>query len=90
MVEELRGLAGVFAGDAVGGAEDAQRAEGDVFEVADGRGDEIEAGCEGGVVRGRGMHLRCQRNSASGHANCRGGSNEIQRSFAFGCWMTAQ
>ena len=55
VVEELCGLAGVLAGDAVGGAEDAESAEGDVFEVADGCGDEIEAGCEGsvgGVVAG--------------------------------------
>src|SRR6185437_14881877 len=49
VVEKLRGLAGVFAGDAVGGAQNAKRAEGDVFEVADGRGDEVETGGEGDV-----------------------------------------
>ena len=58
VVQELRGLAGVLAGDAVGGAEDAQRAESDVFEVADGCGDEVEAGCEWGVVRSRGVGHR--------------------------------
>ena len=31
VVEQLLGLAGIFAGDAVGLAQDAQRAEGDVF-----------------------------------------------------------
>ena len=50
VVEQLGGLAGVFAGDAVDGAEDAEGAEGDVFEVADGGGDEVEAGGEGAVV----------------------------------------
>jgi hypothetical protein len=40
-------LAGVFAGDAVDGAEDAESAQGDVFEVADGGGNEVEAGGEG-------------------------------------------
>jgi len=42
--EQLGGLAGVLAGDAVDRGEHAQGAEGDVFEVADGRGDEVEAG----------------------------------------------
>ena len=46
VIEELLGLAGVFAGDAVGLAQDAECAEGDVFEIADGSGDEIEAGRE--------------------------------------------
>ena len=36
VVEELLGLAGVFAGDAVDVAEDFKGAEGDVAEVADG------------------------------------------------------
>jgi hypothetical protein len=44
VVEEFLGLAGVFAGDAVGGAQDAEGSEGEVLEVADGGGDEIEAG----------------------------------------------
>ena len=47
VVEELLGLAGVFATDAVGAAEDVEGAEGDVAEVADGCGDEVEAGGEG-------------------------------------------
>jgi hypothetical protein len=44
VAKELGGLAGVFAGDAVDGAEDAEGAQSDVFQVADGRGDEIKAG----------------------------------------------
>jgi hypothetical protein len=43
VVEKLLGLARVLAGDAIGGAQDAEGAEGDVLEVADGGGDEIEA-----------------------------------------------
>jgi len=46
VVEELLGLAGVFAGDAVGLTEDAQGAQGDVFKVADGCADEVEAGSQ--------------------------------------------
>ena len=42
-VEEGTGVAGVFGQDAGGGAEYAEGAEGDVFEVADGGADEIEA-----------------------------------------------
>ncbi len=53
VVEELLGLTGVFAGDARGGAQDAKGAEGDVFQVADGRGYEVEAGCEGKVFADR-------------------------------------
>jgi len=53
VAEEFGGLAGVFAGDAVDRAQDAERAEGDVFEVADGRGDEVEAGGERFFRRGR-------------------------------------
>jgi len=37
--EELAGDAGVLGGDEGGVAEDAEGAEGDVFEVADGGGD---------------------------------------------------
>ena len=43
------GLAGVFAGDAVGVLRTSKGAEGDVFEVADGSGDEVEAGSERSV-----------------------------------------
>ena len=46
VVEQLLRLAGVFAGDAVGVLEDFEGAEGDVAEVADGGGDEVEAGGE--------------------------------------------
>ena len=49
VVEELLGLAGVFAGDAVNVFENVEGAEGDVAEVADGGGDEIEAGGEWSV-----------------------------------------
>ena len=42
MAEEFQGLARVFAGDQVNFLEHAQGAQGDVFEIADGRGDEIE------------------------------------------------
>ena len=47
VVEQLLGLAGVFAGDTVGALEHAERAESDVFEVADGGCDQIESGGEG-------------------------------------------
>jgi hypothetical protein len=42
VVEQLLCLAGVFAGDPVGAAEDVEGAQGDVAEVADGGGDQIE------------------------------------------------
>jgi hypothetical protein len=66
MVEQLLRLAGVFAGDAVDALENVEGAEGDVAEVADGRGDEVEAGSERCVgwgtgdfkVRGSGRFLR--------------------------------
>jgi hypothetical protein len=45
-VEERAGVAGVFGQDARAGAEDAEGAEGDVFEVADGGADEVETGRE--------------------------------------------
>ena len=46
VVEQLLGLARVLAGDLVDRAQHTQRAQGDVFQVADGRGDEVEAGGE--------------------------------------------
>ena len=46
VVEQLLRLAGVFAGDAVDALEHIEGAQGDVAEVADGRGDEVEAGGE--------------------------------------------
>jgi hypothetical protein len=45
-VEERAGVAGVFGQDAGGRAQDAEGAQGDVFEVADGGADEVEAGRE--------------------------------------------
>jgi hypothetical protein len=50
MVEQFLRLAGVFAGDAVNAPEGIKGSEGDVAKVADGRGDEIEAGSEWCVV----------------------------------------
>ncbi len=47
MVQELLRLAGVFAGDAVSVLEHFKGADGDVAEIADGGGDEVEAGSEG-------------------------------------------
>jgi len=41
--EKLLRVAGVFAGDLIDFLEDADGAKGDVFEVADGGADEIEA-----------------------------------------------
>jgi hypothetical protein len=45
--QELLRVAGVFAGNLVGFAQDAQGAQGDVLEIADGRGDEIKAAAFG-------------------------------------------
>lgn len=42
-VEEPPGVAGVFGEDMGGVAQDAQGAQGDVFQVADGRADQVEA-----------------------------------------------
>jgi hypothetical protein len=44
VIEELLSLASVFTGDAVSLAEDAEGAESDVFQVADGGGNQVEAG----------------------------------------------
>jgi hypothetical protein len=44
MVQEFLRLAGVFAADAVDAAKDVEGAEGDVLEIADGGGDEVESG----------------------------------------------
>jgi hypothetical protein len=52
VVQEFLGLAGVLAGDAIGGAKNAQGAEGDVLEIADGSGYEVKAGGQGWVVTG--------------------------------------
>jgi hypothetical protein len=49
MIQKLLGLPGVFAGDAVYVTKNLEGAEGDVAEVADGGGDEVEAGGERGV-----------------------------------------
>ena len=44
MIEQLLRLAGVFAGDAVHVAQHVQGAQGDVAQIADGRGHQIKAG----------------------------------------------
>ena len=44
MIEQLLSLARVFAGDAVNVAQNFKRAQSDVAKVADGSGDEVEAG----------------------------------------------
>ena len=54
VVQQLAGLAGILASHQVHFAEDAQGAQGDVLEVADGSGDEIErAGHETSSVERR-------------------------------------
>ena len=53
MREQLLRVAGVFAGDLVSFFENAEGAERDVLEIADGSADEIEAA---GGVRGRDLH----------------------------------
>ncbi len=65
VIQELLGLARVFAGDAVGLAQDAEGAEGDVFEIADGSGDQVETRGEGLVVAavGRKVHREINRRS---------------------------
>ena len=42
MAEQLESLARILAGDQVDFFEDAKGAQSDVFEVADGRGDQVE------------------------------------------------
>ena len=42
MGQQLAGVASVLGGDQVHAAEDAQGAQGDVLEVADGRGDDVQ------------------------------------------------
>jgi hypothetical protein len=38
VIQKFLGVPGVFAGNLIGFFQDAQRAQGNVFEVADGRG----------------------------------------------------
>ena len=61
MREQLHSLAGVFAGDRVGFLQDSQRAQGDVFEVADGRGHDVQASSSG--LSGFVLAMRCPRNA---------------------------
>lgn len=49
VVEKLGGGARVFTGDAIGLAQDSKGSEGDVLQVADGGGYEVQAGGNGGV-----------------------------------------
>ena len=55
MIEKFLGLARVFAGDAIDGAQNIERAQRDVAKIADGSGDEVEAGGEGLLAAGRSM-----------------------------------
>ena len=59
VVDELAGDAGVLARDQVGGGEDFQRPYGDIAQVADGSGDQVQTGRQ----RGRG-HLLALQNVA--------------------------
>ena len=59
VIQKLQGVARIFAGDVVHLLEDAEGAEGDVLQVADGRGYQIEAA----LARGFGM-------GALGHEMC--------------------
>jgi hypothetical protein len=65
MVEQLLGLAGVFAGDAVNPLQHVQRAQGDVSQVADGCGDKIQARCERREVLGY-FHVSMIRAASTG------------------------
>ena len=57
VVEKLLGVARVFAGDLVDFLEDAQGPQGDVFEIADGRANEVQA-AQGAFVVGRSCCVR--------------------------------
>ena len=60
VVEQFEGVARVFTGDLVDFFEDTKRAKGDVFEVADGSGDEVEEATRS-LRRTLGMQLRIHR-----------------------------
>ncbi len=47
MFEKISGVARVFGGDDVDGSQDFQRALGNVAEITDGRGDEVEQSAAG-------------------------------------------
>lgn len=65
--EEGAGVAGVFAGDAVGGFEDLDGAQGEVGEVADGGGDDDDAAAG---FHGDGVGGRCTGRGDGGRRNC--------------------
>lgn len=72
--EEGAGVAGVFAGDAVGGFEDLDGAQGEVGEIADGCGDDDDAAAG---FHGDGMGGRCTGKVDGGRRNCgRGGGGD--------------
>ena len=50
MIEQLQGVPRIFAGDLVDFLQNAQRAQRDVFQIADGRGHEVEAAAAGPVA----------------------------------------
>jgi putative FmdB family regulatory protein len=61
--KELLGVTSIFAGDLVHFLEDAEGAEGDVFEIADGGADEIEAAGSAGSVFRRRLHVHADESS---------------------------
>jgi putative FmdB family regulatory protein len=64
--KELLGVAGVLASDLVDFLEDAEGSEGDVFEIADGGADEIEAArWAGGILRGK-LRVHAEESSTRG------------------------
>jgi hypothetical protein len=66
MGEELLGVAGVLAGDLVDFLEGAEGAKSDVFEIADGGADEIEAAREvGRILRGK-LRVHAEESSTRG------------------------
>src|SRR6267378_6445925 len=61
--KKLLGVAGVLAGDLVHFLEDTKGAKSDVFEIADGRADEIEAAGGAGSIFRRSLHVHANESS---------------------------
>ncbi len=61
--EELLGVAGVFAGDLVHFLEDTKGAEGDVFEIANGGANEVEAAGGAGSIFRRSLRVHANESS---------------------------
>ena len=80
VAEQLLGLARVLAGDQVDFFEHAQGAQGDVLEIADGRGDEVERRPRpeaAAVVRGFGLSYRLHIQSLTTKAFHHRGTEEV-------------